>query len=912
MRDWTAYLDSVCEEYAQWWDNFTVTDVERSLLDLEVERIEEARSPSEREKKERLGVLTGLRKYAKERVLLIGVPGSGKSTALRRLVLEVAQEVKEGKSDRIPVLIELRYATKSIFQRIVKEIKKRDRKLKIDERVLEEELLYEEKFLLLFDGLNELPSDAIKAQLQQLEADYPNIWMVFTTRNLGNAGIVNVEKQLTMQPLTEEQMKIFVRKQQQGEQILQQLGSRLRELGKTPMFLWMLCKTVRVAGDVPRNAGELLHRFVLHEYERGLKKEISAGDLRECWQDLLEELAFAMMPRKDRLDIRLVVSRKEAEEILEKFLAEKGESDLFRGVKKYLKGLLAHHLLQVGGEDRLEFHHQLIQEYYAAMRLKRMVSGLTDEVLQRDYLNLFEWTEAIALMLGLLEDEEQAVRVVRSALAVDWQLGARLAGEVKREFQGKTVALVSELDVPLKVKVELWGMTRSDESVRNLIFTLQDSDSGVRCGVVKALGNIDSKQALETLINVLQGEDYLASRRAAGILKTEQAVNSLIAALKNKDPLVRMRAIETLGKIGSEQAIMSLMNILQDKNSKMRRRAARALGKIDSKRTIKFLRVNLQSQDSNVRRTTVETLGNIGVEQAIEPLITVLNDLDPEVRKSTIKALDNIRSEQAIEPLIAALYDQNSKVRECAAAALGHIGSEQAIEPLIIALHDQDSKVREYSIIALRNIGTQQAVQPLILALQDENPFARGNAVGAIEYLNSEQRIEISTSLLQDEHHFVRASVASQLGKISSEWGVKFLEFLIIALQDKHPFVRRKVAEALGNIGIDKVVYPLILALQDDNFLVRRRAAEALGKVNSDRVIVPLIKILQDDDFLVRKRAAEALGKVACSTFIFKLFKIFPRAFALMPSFGSLVPQTYDGEKAGKALFLRSTLAAAT
>jgi predicted NACHT family NTPase len=44
------------------------------------------------EKIERLGVLEGLHKYASEHVLLVGRPGSGKSTALVRLLLEEAQK----------------------------------------------------------------------------------------------------------------------------------------------------------------------------------------------------------------------------------------------------------------------------------------------------------------------------------------------------------------------------------------------------------------------------------------------------------------------------------------------------------------------------------------------------------------------------------------------------------------------------------------------------------------------------------------------------------------------------------------------------------------------------------------------------------------------------------------------------
>ncbi len=93
MIIWSQYLESLCTAYAQWWQVYTITDVvgqkrvepEPSPLlfdfGLMVQTVERDRE----EKIERLSVLEGLRKYASEHVLLVGRPGSGKSTALARL-----------------------------------------------------------------------------------------------------------------------------------------------------------------------------------------------------------------------------------------------------------------------------------------------------------------------------------------------------------------------------------------------------------------------------------------------------------------------------------------------------------------------------------------------------------------------------------------------------------------------------------------------------------------------------------------------------------------------------------------------------------------------------------------------------------------------------------------------------------
>ncbi len=97
------YLESVCTTYQRWWSLYTLTDAVSqqqvgqeklpSVFDfgLMVETVKPQSERGEaREETERLPVLDGLRKYAARHVLLVGRPGSGKSTALARLLVEEA------------------------------------------------------------------------------------------------------------------------------------------------------------------------------------------------------------------------------------------------------------------------------------------------------------------------------------------------------------------------------------------------------------------------------------------------------------------------------------------------------------------------------------------------------------------------------------------------------------------------------------------------------------------------------------------------------------------------------------------------------------------------------------------------------------------------------------------------------
>jgi hypothetical protein len=65
-------------------------------------------APKPQERVEQWDVLAGLRNYATEHVVLIGKPGSGKSTSLERLLWEEAEKALNNPIARIPVLVKLR------------------------------------------------------------------------------------------------------------------------------------------------------------------------------------------------------------------------------------------------------------------------------------------------------------------------------------------------------------------------------------------------------------------------------------------------------------------------------------------------------------------------------------------------------------------------------------------------------------------------------------------------------------------------------------------------------------------------------------------------------------------------------------------------------------------------------------
>jgi tetratricopeptide (TPR) repeat protein len=213
----------------------------------------------------------------------------------------------------------------------------------------------------------------------------------------------------------------------------------------------------------------------------------------------------------------------------------------------------------------------------------KQLETLDDNCLKHNYLNYLKWTEPIAMMLNLLENREQALRVVKLALEVDLQLGARLAGEVLNEWQYKTVEMLLEYDLPKSVAIKLLEKTKSANAITFLDKALQHSDSEVRRSAAKALRMIGSEQAVVALRQALHDSDSYVRSSAAnalGMIGSEQAVSALTPALQHSDSGVRCRVAEALGNIGSEQAVSALIPTLQNSNSAVRWIATDILKKI--------------------------------------------------------------------------------------------------------------------------------------------------------------------------------------------------------------------------------------------------------------------------------------------------------------------------------------------
>ena len=747
----TAYLNCIIEEYGHWEDEYTQTGAK---IDL---RVRKSRAP---EKPDRVGetdqqireatqsypVLEGLEKYAFEHVLLKGVPGSGKTTALELLLLQAAKSALEDLDAPVPVFVRLRSYEDSV-EGLIRDffIQHNSGPLSEDEI---QDLLFGRRLFLLADGLNEVPSSDSRKDLKRFRDLYASYApMVFTTREIGmgsDLGIVNI---LEMEPLTEAQVKEFVRKKVGigSERLLNQLADRWEKFAETPLFLEMLCNVFNPEDDrgLPPNLALTFREYTDRRVRETCDNTQVCQEFERYTQEFLAHVAYRMMLHDDPREMSLDVRRRDVEEIVGDLLSKEGHRSPKETTVDLVNEWLSHHLLRLTADtvassqhrQKIEFSHQLFQEYYAAEHLLNMIDEIESDDLARNYLNYTKWTEPFALLMGLVDDRDTAVRIVKAGLDVDMFLAARLAGEARKDFHEDTVGFILGLQVQEELLIALLGVTGSSAAVGRLEEGLRSPIGERRQGAARALGKIKCEESVQALESALGDEDQIVRISAAdalGAIGSEKATDELIRALRAEAEYVRSSAAEALGRIGSDKAVDALIHALGDEEKYVRSSAARALGTIGSEKATDELIRALGDEEVDVRGLAAEELGKIGSEKASDALIRALGDEEVDVRGFAARALGDIGSEKATDDLIRALGAEDWGVRSSAAWALGKIGSDRATDDLIRALGDKDRYVRRSAARALGDIGSEKAVDELIRALGDKDESVRSSAAKAL------------------------------------------------------------------------------------------------------------------------------------------------------------------------------------
>ncbi len=695
--DFQPYLRSIIDSYECWWkENEFIDEIKDAWFEFILDGKTKIKKKQNNESTDNLKtesdktkesdtteeitkpILRLLEDHANQKILIVGSPGAGKSTLLKKILLDAARKAKQNEKSPIPVLVELKsYRTtgdRPETRGLILESLASHRLSLVADNL--NQLLDQNRLLLLVDGLNELTNEQAKTELKNLCKQQR---VIATSRNANDWW--NIERKIDIQPLTSQQVRQFLEERltDRDRTEIETLGDRVRDFGQTPLMVWMLYSIFQSNKEIPTTRGEAYRSFTALYVERA-KEGI---ELRES-RSLLSKLAFEMMQSKrldDPTQFSLNIDEINAQNLL--------------GSETDLKRLLNFHLLEASGtpgNHRIRFCHQSLQEYYAAEELLKRLPNLTDEQLKQDYLNYLKWQESISLMLGLIHDEDQALRFVKLGLEVSPILGSTLAGKGLNQVQSQAVEMLSDLGLPSHVLANLLGETHSHAAIPVLEKFLKGGSWQTRDRLtiktaISALKRIGTEATISVLEEALQCYGDKDIIEALASIGSNSALDMLLQAGKHPDKDIRSCVAHELGQFKSEQAINALNNLLKDEDSSVNFHAVDSLKKIGNSSALALLIQAVQDRSNPSRMFAIHALGEVASEAYVPILIKELQDQDIYVRWAIIKALENIGSEEAKVTLDQiASNDSDSFCRESASSALQRLRDNEP--PPEIAIDD--------------------------------------------------------------------------------------------------------------------------------------------------------------------------------------------------------------------------------
>ncbi len=280
------------------------------------------------------------------------------------------------------------------------------------------------------------------------------------------------------------------------------------------------------------------------------------------------------------------------------------------------------------------------------------------------------------------------------------------------------------------------GTLKDSRAVVPLVRLLGDSDRSVRTAAVASLTAIGSP-AVVPVGGCLQHTNLTVQEAAASVLSSiadVRVLDGLVTALGSADWVVRMHAAKALGRIRDARAVGALLPLLQDKVKAVREDAVAALALI-GREAIAPLVATLGHAEWLVRLHAVEALGKLRAVEAVDPLLHLtFNDPDAAVREDAVRALGEIGEPRAVDFLLAVM--KTPGLRPLAIESLGKIGDRRAVPALAAvvtgesrpevsrAVHgcqdqwDEEMEAMGAAVTALARIKDSASIPTLIGALQ--------------------------------------------------------------------------------------------------------------------------------------------------------------------------------------------------
>ena len=803
------------------------------------------------------------------RIAIIGEPGSGKTTRLQKIAFWILKE-----NLGLPIWISLADLTEATITHHIEEmwLKPTGQSLSIDDLTQHKEQIW-----LLLDGLDEMTDRIESRHFNRLLKGWVQAARVLVTcrvnvwdadRNAFSG--FDIFRNLEFDP---EQVADYIKSwfasigdAAKGKSLEARLAesenSRLKELVRNPLRLWMLCQIWQSkAGGLPETQAALYGQFVDWVYSWKANEEIL--DQREVIDRALAQLALGAM-------------------------AEKKESSRFRLRESWVRETLASRSTfeaakQLGWLNRVErspeaicvFYHATFQEYFAALAVDDWDYFLPKQhrkfpVPNQEY-RIFspQWRQVILLWLGResgVADEEKE-RFIEALLNFDDRCGDWHYDKVDRGFYEYRACLLAAVGISefkncsladrIVEQIVRWGFGSFNKEKKEWL----DYAYIIADAARETLIQLDRNRANREVYHLLkspQSPEALLLQAALSLGKIDpgnkEAIAALVELIKSTDNgMISWQAAYSFREIeqGNKEAISALIKIIKNNENEDKRivHALLILGEIGqgNKEAVSALIEIIESNEYGmIREQATDSLGKIGQgnKEAISTLLKLI-----KTKENILRAASSLRKiGQGNKEAISALFKVIQTIKDegiilHAASALGKIdpGNKEAISVLVELVKTTDNE--NIWLQAAENLG--------------EIDLSNKDAIAALVKL-----IEIT----KDKKNLLRAARSLEQIDPGNKEALAALVKLIKTTEDKNIFLH---TENLGEIGQsnEKIFFTalveLIKPIEDE--IMRMQAAETLGEIDpgNKEAIATLVEYIKTTEYeSISWQAAQSLEKI--------------------------------------------------
>ena len=391
------------------------------------------------------------------KALLFGKPGAGKTTFLKHLALQCIAGSYQPKC--VPVFISLRY------DKTVKPGTSRRENVEANNCLIQEiddvcrlasfntnqiqELLQQGCFLLLLDGLDEVPPSQINTVIQDIQSftqRYPNNPCVITSRLTSNQPYLDGFFNLEVDDFSYKQVATFVQQwflanlpqatvaKQKAKHFLEALdleeNQPLKELVATPILLSLLCSVFLARSDFPKQRAKLYQAgldILLKRWDQsrgiqrtqGVYQQLSVADKLILLGTIAEKTFRQNKYFFEKTELLDIISSYLKNESNRKSVSLDQES-LVQECEAILQAIqLQHGLIIERAKDIYSFSHLTFQEYLTARKILHKINpdGLPkiSKELATHTLNP-EWHEVLRLTANMMPVSDALLKAMHQAI----------------------------------------------------------------------------------------------------------------------------------------------------------------------------------------------------------------------------------------------------------------------------------------------------------------------------------------------------------------------------------------------------------------------------------------------------------------------------------------------------------------